>query len=457
MSPPREAVIAGAGVAGLTAGYLLARAGFRVTVLEKERSVGGLARSFRYGDFVFDVGPHRFHTDDAEVLAFIRRILGGECLLMPRRSGVRLFGRYHDWPLRPSTLLKLPPGIIARLAADLWRRRPPAGPSFEEYILHRYGRTLYEYFFRAYTLKFLKRPPASIHADWARMGIDRAVIDRNLRMGTLTEVLRNALLPVPVRTEFIYPARGGIDTFGRNLAREIERAGGAVRTGVAPAAIERGGEGIAAVRLDGGERLPADVLLWTGPLHDICGLAGAARPALDYLSAILYNVEIEGEPRVRYQWCYYGEEGVSFNRVSVPRYFSAATCPAGATGLGLEVTCGREDALWREPEERAGMVAAELERVGLVRRGARVRAVHVERVENVYPVYTLDYRDRLERATRPLAALRNLALLGRTAAFWYNNMDHSIRAGMACAADVIGGSLRPAYRGHALERNADGG
>ena len=68
----KRVVIVGAGIAGLSAGLRLAEAGIRVTVVEKEGTVGGLARSFTYGDYVFDVGPHRFHTDDPEVLAFIQ-------------------------------------------------------------------------------------------------------------------------------------------------------------------------------------------------------------------------------------------------------------------------------------------------------------------------------------------------------------------------------------------------
>ena len=69
-------VVAGAGVAGLTIGRQLSSGGHRVTVLEKLDVVGGLARSWHYGDFHFDVGPHRFHTENPRVAAFIRETLG---------------------------------------------------------------------------------------------------------------------------------------------------------------------------------------------------------------------------------------------------------------------------------------------------------------------------------------------------------------------------------------------
>ena len=71
----RTVTIVGAGVAGLTIGYQLARQGYRVTVIEKNDVVGGLGRTFHYGDFHFDVGPHRFHTENPRVAKFIRDIL----------------------------------------------------------------------------------------------------------------------------------------------------------------------------------------------------------------------------------------------------------------------------------------------------------------------------------------------------------------------------------------------
>jgi protoporphyrinogen oxidase len=58
----KQVVIIGAGPAGLTAAYELARRDLNPIVLEKGDKVGGLARTEDYKGFYFDMGGHRFFT-----------------------------------------------------------------------------------------------------------------------------------------------------------------------------------------------------------------------------------------------------------------------------------------------------------------------------------------------------------------------------------------------------------
>ena len=447
----RDIVIIGAGVAGLTAGYDLSRKGMRVVVIEKELSVGGLARSFYYGDFVFDVGPHRFHTEDKEVLRFIKMILGRDIRVIPRESGVWFVGRNHDWPLRFGTVFKLPLGMMLSVARDLLSKRARQGESFEDYILNMYGKTLYEEFFKIYTSKFLKHDPATIHSDWAKAGIDRAVIDRRVQMNTLFGVIKRSLLPTPVATEFIYPSRGGIDVFSRRMAEEIEKNGSRVILGTTVSRIKAGRKEIDELACDSGETFKPDLLIWTAPINILCRLIDIEEPSLKYLSALLYNVMIEGEPPLKYQWCYYGQEEIVFNRISIPRNFSPATAPEGKTGISLEVTCMEGDRVWNDPEKLVHVVKDDMMKVGLIPGPEAILDIRIEKVANVYPIYELDYLSPVTRILNHLSYMHNLLLLGRTGTFWYNNMDHSIRAGMDCAEDVIRserGGIRAMYKRH---------
>ena len=131
--------------------YQLARQGYRVTVIEKNDVVGGLGRTFHYGDFHFDVGPHRFHTENPRVAKFIRDILQEEAIEIPRKSGARMFNRFHEWPLRPSILMAMPIALMFKGARDLFFKEKLPGESFEADVVNKYGRTLYDIFFEPYT------------------------------------------------------------------------------------------------------------------------------------------------------------------------------------------------------------------------------------------------------------------------------------------------------------------
>src|SRR3989304_7355400 len=154
-----EVVIVGAGISGLTVGYFLAKNGYKVAIIERESSVGGLARSFYYDNFVFDIGPHRFHTDYQNVLDFIYEILTTEIVTIPRKSGIWLFNRYHEWPIRTSSAFNLPISILVKTTIDLFfnkNNKNDEDENFESYIIGHYGKTLYDICFDKYTEKFCK-------------------------------------------------------------------------------------------------------------------------------------------------------------------------------------------------------------------------------------------------------------------------------------------------------------
>ena len=54
----KHVVIIGAGLGGLECGYILAKKGMKVTVLEREAQVGGCLQTFRRGAALFDTGFH---------------------------------------------------------------------------------------------------------------------------------------------------------------------------------------------------------------------------------------------------------------------------------------------------------------------------------------------------------------------------------------------------------------
>src|SRR5215212_11752265 len=112
---PQTTLVLGGGPAGLTAGYLLAKAGNDVLVFEAEDQVGGLAKTVERDGYRFDLGGHRFFTKAGEVEALWHEVLDDEFLLRPRMSRIYWNGRFLDYPLRGGDVMrKLGPVELTR-------------------------------------------------------------------------------------------------------------------------------------------------------------------------------------------------------------------------------------------------------------------------------------------------------------------------------------------------------
>jgi protoporphyrinogen oxidase len=167
-----KAVIVGAGPAGLTAAYELAKAGQRVLVLENDPEyVGGLSRTVNYHGYRFDIGGHRFFSKSHEVEELWTEILGADMLQRPRSSRIYYGGQFYAYPLKPFEALgqlgivESSLCVLSFLAAKMWPTKNPK--SFEDWVVNQFGRRLFRIFFKTYTEKVWGMSCKEISADWA--------------------------------------------------------------------------------------------------------------------------------------------------------------------------------------------------------------------------------------------------------------------------------------------------
>ncbi|MDB5192407.1 MAG: FAD-dependent oxidoreductase, partial [Segetibacter sp.] len=150
--------IIGAGPAGLTAAYLLSKAGQEVTVFEKDpKYVGGISRTESYKGYHFDIGGHRFFSKSKEVEDFWTEILGDEMLDRPRSSRIYYNNKYFSYPLvAMEALQKL--GIVQSTLCVTSYLKAKAFPikdpkNFEDWVTNQFGKRLFNIFFKTYTEK----------------------------------------------------------------------------------------------------------------------------------------------------------------------------------------------------------------------------------------------------------------------------------------------------------------
>jgi protoporphyrinogen oxidase len=453
----RVAVLGG-GLAGLACAYELARAGVEVTVIEREPQVGGMASSFTEESdgerWSYDFGPHRFHSTDEELLEHVRQILDGNHLQARRLSRIMLFGRFFDYPLVASNVLRnLPRRVLVKAFLDYYRVRftervgisHHSDENFEGWVTKRFGRTLYDLFFGRYTGKAWKMPPEQISGDWASQRISLLSLGDTVRK-TLVRP-RDGKGPRSLVSQFLYPESGGIGEIARGYARELEAMGAAVITGAPITRVHRDRQRV--IRVDFGGATPgtieADHYISTIP---VTVLARAVRPAPDdqvrnaiarlrHVSIVFVYLKL-AKPRVSPDnWVYLPDHELTVHRISEFKNFSPRCAPADKTMVCAEITCRIGDEHWRaSDEELIAIATADLERIGLIE-SREVIDSFVKKLPHAYPVYDLAYKENLAPIMEFVHGLENIKTGGRQGLFRYNNMDQSIEMGRKMAWAVV--------------------
>ena len=129
----KPVAVLGGGPAGLTAGYLLAQKGRPVIVLEAEDQVGGIAKTEVRDGYRFDLGGHRFFTKSKEVDDLWHEVMKEEFLKRPRMSRIYWNGKFLDYPLNGTDVIKKlgPIELIRSGLSYLWARRQAQGQGGE--------------------------------------------------------------------------------------------------------------------------------------------------------------------------------------------------------------------------------------------------------------------------------------------------------------------------------------
>ena len=442
-------VVAGAGPAGLTAALTLARAGRAVTVLERDAGVGGLARTVERGGFRFDLGGHRFFTRHAEIERLWRELLGPDLLVRQRRSRILFHGRFFDYPLTAGSALAglglLESARIAGSYAAARLRPRPAEDNLADWLVNRFGRRLFETFFRPYTEKVWGLPCERIGAQWAAQRIKGL----SLRAAVADMLRRGAGGQRTLLTEFLYPRLGPGMLWDR-MRDEVVRLGGQVLTGHRLRGVRAGPAGVESVEVEGpgGRRvLAAGHLVSTIPIRELVeAFAPALPPAATEAAAglrhrdfLVVALVLAGPDPFPDNWLYLHDPEVVAGRAQNFRAWSPDLVPDPAAAcVGMEYFCSQGDALWSAPDEAlAAQAVDDLGRLGLGP-APRVRAAHGVRVRDAYPIYDDGWRGKVAAIRAALASAPNLQLAGRSGMHAYDNMDHAMLTGLLAARNVLG-------------------
>ena len=470
-----DVAIIGAGPAGLTAAYQLTKAGYSVTVIEKDPVyVGGISRTVEHEGFRFDIGGHRFFSKSREVVDLWNEILPDDFIQRPRMSRIFYDGKYYSYPLRGFEALRNL-GIFRSAMCMLSYGKTRLFPrkdvkSFQDWTINQFGEQLFNIFFKTYTEKVWGMPCDEISADWAAqrikgLSLGGAVLDGLKRSLGLNRRPNDGMETKTLLETFRYPRKGPgmmweaardfvvgngnrvlMDHALQQLSfdKKLDRWRVAAKTGAGKSVVINAAHVISS----------APIRELTSRIHP---LPKAAANALNlrYRDFLTVALMIRSKDIFPDNWIYIHDSKVKVGRIQNYRSWSPEMVPdASLACVGLEYFCFEGDGLWASNDaELVELARKEMAILGLCD-PADVEGGVVVRQEKAYPVYDDQYRDNVEAIRAELEnAYPTLHLVGRNGMHRYNNQDHAMMTAMLTARNIEAG--RRAYDIWAVNEDAE--
>jgi len=443
-------IVLGGGLTGLSAGYVLSRAGRRVEVFESDITVGGLSKTVVKDGFRFDLGGHRFFTKDEKVNRFVTGLMDGELISVQRSSKIYMRSKYFDYPLRPLNAmvgLGIPTTlrIIGDYGVERFRKlfRDAASVSLEDWVVGNFGRTMFDIYFREYSEKVWGIECSRISAEW---------VAQRIRGLSLAKAVKNAFFKfsgrdIPTLADrFVYPELG-IGRISERLREEIDRDN-RVFTGARVERIYHSNFRVESVGVcgDGYSRsVRGQEFISSLPLTKLIGMLEPAPPGevLEAASGLMFRdlvvvAVMVNRKRVTDQtWIYIPEKKIPFGRIHEPTNWSHKMAPEGKTLVVMEFFSFKGDRIWNESDERLTAITVEnLEKLGFIRKEEVIDSA-VVRAPGAYPLFEVGYDRICDLLYDYLGKFENLHIAGRAGMFRYYNMDHAIESGINTAEKII--------------------
>lgn len=438
--------IIGAGPAGITAAYELAKGGCRVDLYEANSYVGGMAATIELWGQLVDLGPHRFFSNDTRVNQLWLEVVGGDYEMINRQTRILYNNKFYDYPLKPfNAFFNLGPVesflCLLSYSRQLFSGAKSSDPaSFEEWVISRFGTRLYNLFFKVYSEKLWGIPCTELDADFAAQRIKKFSLSEAVKSAFGIGAAKHKTLV----DQFAYPHAGTGMVYER-MARKIEETGSEVFLNTPVKRVIRRGDQAIGLELASGETKSYDHIISSMPITDLVqGLGELPAQVSDSLgklrfrNTILVFLKVDKNDLFSDNWIYVHSADLAMGRITNYRnWIPQLNRECEESILVLEYWCYDDDAIWSASDGEIGAKAAvELDKSGLARK-AQVLDHHIIRLHRSYPVYARGYKEHLQPVAEELKKIENLTLVGRYGTFKYNNQDHSMLMGHLAAQNIL--------------------
>ena len=470
----KNILIIGAGPAGLTAAYYLLKKTneYNVLVLEMDKQVGGISKTICYDGNRMDLGGHRFFTKNKKVMDLWTEILplskneNEEKILIerPRLSRIYYNKKFFDYPVNLSfkTIknLGLKDTVISGFSylKSIFHKLPE--DNLENFYINRFGKRLYEIFFRDYTEKLWGINPREIDSSWGSQRVKGVSINAVLKdyFQRLFKI-KNENKEISLIDKFYYP-KYGPGLMYEEMAKKIIKMGGIIKLNAEVISIKKNNNKIVSILYKEKslvKKIEVDYLISSMPVKDLINVMNGVPKSINNVSRklpyrdfvtigiILDKIKLKNNTKfntynniVPDTWIYVQSKDVKLGRIQVFNNWSPYLVNDKNTiSLGLEYFCNENDKFWNMSNEKLKDFAyKELLNMEIIDNNCNILNYHVEKVKKAYPAYFGSYK-KFNDVKDYLNRIENLYCIGRNGMHRYNNMDHSMETAFVCVDNIL--------------------
>ncbi len=408
---PGTFAVIGAGISGLSVARMLKAKGCEVIVFEKESTPGGLVRCERINGILYHcVGGHVFNSRNKAVLDwFWQQCDKNDFLPATRHAVVSLAdGTCVDYPIE-NHLYQMPGKMRDAVLDDLLQivsAGYPKDDNFDDFLRHRFGKTLYNEYFAPYNRKIWRRKLTDVPLSW---------LQGKLPMPTVKEILSANIGQVQemnmVHSTFHYPANNGSQYVADTLAEEID-----VRYNSPVERLQRKN----GKWLVNGEE--ADTVIFCANIRYLPSLLVDTEIELPEVSKLEFHgttsvlCEVDANP---YSWIYMPSDNHESHRIICTGNFAESNSPAGVSTATIEFS----------EKMNYEQISEQLRHIPFSPRYITHRFTPC-----TYPIQDEETRSIIASAKAQLKP-HGIYLLGRFAEWEYYNMDAAMEAGMKLVSE----------------------
>jgi protoporphyrinogen oxidase len=445
-----DTFILGGGLTGLSAGYVLTRAGLRAQVFESDSTVGGLSKTIEKNGFRFDLGGHRFFSKNAKTNSFVKDLMAEELLSVHRTSKIYMRNKFFDYPLKPlnaifglgiPTTLQIMSDYGIEKIQGLVKKKDHI--SLEDWVVSNFGRTMFDIYFKGYSEKVWGIDCSRISAEW---------VAQRIKGLSLAKAVKNAFFKVSgkdiptLADRFIYPELG-IGRISERLKEEIEKDNN-VFTDTKVERINHSNGRVDSIVVKNHSHtsvIHGKEFISSMPMTKLVRMLHPVPPAnvleaaskLKFRDLVVVAIMVNRKRVTDQTWIYIPEQGIPFGRIHEPTNWSEKMAPEGKTIIVMEFFSFRGDKIWNETDERLTHITVEnLEALGFINRCEVIDSA-VVRAPKAYPLFEVGYGELCDEIYDYLSRFKNLHIAGRGGMFRYYNMDHAIESGVETAEKII--------------------